>query len=141
MQIYKDGKVDHYKNIFPNTSFPVSGPSDEFLLECGAYKVEYFVEHDQKTQKLVPCDPIVKDGVAYIVQVASKTAEDIAIDTANQSDSVRTERDRLLKESDWTQILDAPVDRNAWAAYRQALRDVPSQAGFPWDVQWPTKPE
>jgi hypothetical protein len=29
----------------------------------------------------------------------------------------------------------------AWATYRQALRDVPSQAGFPWEVQWPTQPE
>lgn len=53
---------------------------------------------------------------------------------------VRAERNKLLSESDWTQVLDAPVDQTAWAAYRQALRDVPSQAGFPWTVDWPVAP-
>ena len=53
----------------------------------------------------------------------------------------RSERDALLKESDWTQVPDAPVDQVAWAEYRQALRDVPQQAGFPTDIDWPTKPE
>jgi hypothetical protein len=54
---------------------------------------------------------------------------------------VRTERDRLLSASDWTQVADAPVDQAAWAEYRQALRDVPEQEGFPENVVWPTKPE
>jgi len=53
---------------------------------------------------------------------------------------VRAERDRLLAACDWTQVLDAPVDQTAWAAYRQALRDVPQQEGFPTDVAWPVKP-
>ena len=39
---------------------------------------------------------------------------------------MRRHRDRLLAESDWTQLPDAPVDRNAWATYRQALRDFPA---------------
>ena len=33
----------------------------------------------------------------------------------------------------------APVDKAAWAAYRQELRDITAQAGFPWNVQWPAK--
>ena len=53
----------------------------------------------------------------------------------------RATRDRLLRDSDWTQVPDAPVDQQAWAEYRQALRDVPQQAGFPTDIDWPTKPE
>jgi len=53
----------------------------------------------------------------------------------------RSQRDALLSQSDWTQVPDAPVDQAAWAEYRQALRDVPQQAGFPDDVTWPTKPE
>ena len=53
----------------------------------------------------------------------------------------RSERDALLKESDWTQVPDAPVDQQAWADYRQALRDVPQQDGFPTDIDWPSKPE
>jgi hypothetical protein len=55
--------------------------------------------------------------------------------------SVREQRNQKLKDTDWTQIADAPVDKAAWATYRQALRDVPSQAGFPWDIQWPTQPK
>lgn len=53
---------------------------------------------------------------------------------------VRAERDRLLSACDWTQVADAPVDRSAWAAYRQALRDVPEQAGFPYTITWPEEP-
>ena len=59
---------------------------------------------------------------------------------AEQAKSVRDERTQKLKDSDWTQVADAPVDKAAWATYRQALRDVPSQAGFPWDIQWPIEP-
>ena len=54
---------------------------------------------------------------------------------------VRKQRDQLLTDSDWTQMPDAPVDQAAWATYRQALRDIPQQAGFPTDITWPTKPE
>ena len=52
----------------------------------------------------------------------------------------RDKRNALLTASDWTQIADATVDQTAWATYRQALRDVPQQDGFPNDVVWPVKP-
>jgi hypothetical protein len=59
---------------------------------------------------------------------------------AKQGAEVRAERDRLLAASDWTQVADAPVDQAAWAEYRQALRDVPQQEGFPENVVWPDRP-
>jgi hypothetical protein len=59
---------------------------------------------------------------------------------AEQAKSVRADRDAKLAECDWTQVADAQVDKTAWATYRQALRDIPSQAGFPWDVTYPTAP-
>ena len=52
----------------------------------------------------------------------------------------RAQRDSLLTASDWTQIPDAPVDKAAWATYRQSLRDIPQQSGFPTTVVWPTQP-
>lgn len=65
-----------------------------------------------------------------------------ATDTINDiADRVRVQRNALLAASDWTQIPDAPVDKSAWAAYRQALRDIPQQSGFPNSVTWPSKPE
>lgn len=55
-------------------------------------------------------------------------------------DDVRAERNRRLTATDWTQVADAPVDKAAWAVYRQALRDIPQQDGFPHDIAWPVKP-
>jgi len=57
-----------------------------------------------------------------------------------EAEEIRTQRDALLKESDWTQVADAPVSQTAWADYRQALRDVPQQSGFPQEVVWPNPP-
>lgn len=54
--------------------------------------------------------------------------------------NARAKRDSLLSECDWTQMPDAPVDKEAWATYRQALRDVPEQAGFPQVIDWPVAP-
>lgn len=53
---------------------------------------------------------------------------------------VRNKRNALLAASDWTQVADSPVNQAAWAAYRQALRDITSQTGFPQTVDWPTAP-
>lgn len=56
------------------------------------------------------------------------------------ADAARSERDRLLAACDWTQVSDAPVNASAWATYRQALRDVPGQVGFPEVIVWPEVP-
>lgn len=53
---------------------------------------------------------------------------------------VRAERSTKLAASDWTQLADSTADKAAWAAYRQALRDITAQAGFPWTVDWPAQP-
>lgn len=58
----------------------------------------------------------------------------------SMADQVRFSRNALLSATDWTQVADAPVDQAAWATYRQALRDITSQAGFPHEVVWPVKP-
>lgn len=56
--------------------------------------------------------------------------------------SVRAARGQLLKDSDWTQGKDIPNNiSSAWAPYRQALRDITTQEGFPLSVTWPTKPQ
>ena len=59
------------------------------------------------------------------------------------AEEARAERDKLLAETDWTQVLDAPIDaetREAYRAYRQALRDIPEQEGFPDTITWPELP-
>jgi hypothetical protein len=59
----------------------------------------------------------------------------------SQSASVRSARNQLLKDSDWTQIADVPVNKDAWAIYRQELRDITTQKGFPFTIVWPTQPQ
>jgi len=59
---------------------------------------------------------------------------------AAQATSVRQQRDDKLSKCDWTQVADAPVDKTAWATYRQALRDLPKETGFPWTMTWPSEP-
>ena len=94
-----------------------------------------------------------KDGSLPNVTVGGllRVADNLVFDQARQdthntailplmSAEVRTERDAKLAETDWTQVADAPVDQAAWATYRQALRDIPDQAGFPTEVNWPIEP-
>jgi hypothetical protein len=61
----------------------------------------------------------------------------------NQARRIRRDRDQRLAACDWTQLADVKLDaqqQSDWKKYRQALRDVPSQGGFPWNVTWPTQP-
>lgn len=62
-------------------------------------------------------------------------------DRALAENAVRLKRARLLTASDWTQLPDVPLEtKAAWATYRQWLRDITDQAGFPFDVVWPVAP-
>ena len=83
-------------------------------------------------------DHTQEDGT--VLTAAEQEAAYKAGKDSTQADSVRADRDKRLSDCDWTQAADAPVDQTAWAAYRQALRDVPGQAGFPWTVTWPETP-
>lgn len=56
-------------------------------------------------------------------------------------DDIKRKRIDLLKASDWTQLADAPIsNRDAWVAYRQALRDLPQNFLNPEDVVFPEAP-
>jgi hypothetical protein len=143
MQIFKDGQVAHYKQIFSNVSFPASGPSDAFLAANGAYKVSLFRDHDRATQKLVPCEPVVENGFAFIVAVANKTEAEIAADVASKSAQMRANRDRALEASDWRVIRAAETGvamDQEWQDYRQSLRDLPNSEGWP-NVELPHDPD
>lgn len=136
-----DLKPIDYRAAFPQTSFSANGPSDEFLADMGYVKVNVFRQHNSTTEKLIPCKPVLEDGWVYTVTIEPKTKDELDADIASQAASVRAQRNKLLTESDWTQINDSPVDKAEWAAYRQSLRDISTQDGFPLNVVWPNKPE
>ena len=85
------------------------------------------------------------DGVEQIngkwytkYSVADMEAGAIAVKDAEQAKSVRATRDAKLAALDWTQGKDIPSSISSPAALaRQSLRDVPLQAGFPWEITWP----
>lgn len=81
-----------------------------------------------------------KNGIWAVSNVALYDAH-AAAEVVVYSTQIRLKRKTLLTASDWTQVLDAPVDQAAWATYRQALRDIPQQAGFPLSIVWPSQPE
>jgi hypothetical protein len=71
---------------------------------------------------------------------AEQEAEYKARKDAERGDAIRQTRNQRLTESDWTQLEDSTADKAAWATYRQALRDMSEQEGFPWTIQWPEQP-
>lgn len=83
-------------------------------------------------------DTTAEDGT--VTTAAEHEAAYKAMKDAEQAKAIRTQRGEKLKDSDWTQVADAPVDQAAWATYRQALRDISTQEGFPWTINWPEQP-
>jgi hypothetical protein len=74
------------------------------------------------------------------MKILGKTQAEVDADKlAQKTEQMRLERYRLLSASDWTQVPDAPTDKAAWAAYRQALRDITQHPEWP-NVDWPIQP-
>lgn len=149
-----NGTVDTYpysvgklRRENPNTSFPKHVP-DEMLAEWNVHRVTKTdhptVDH---TKNVVEGTPVLIDGTwTQVWETTDATAEEIAERTEQQANSVRSQRDNLLSQSDW-RVIKAQETGTAmsaeWVAYRQALRDITDHANFPWldDADWPVKPE
>jgi hypothetical protein len=76
---------------------------------------------------------------------AERDAEEAAWEAgadARKATKLRTERNAKLAATDWTQASDVPQSvKDSYAPYRQALRDIPAQSGFPWTITWPVEPQ
>jgi hypothetical protein len=125
-----------------NTSFP-SQWSVELVEELGLDPV-----FETPAPTVTRYQTAYKDGVEQVSgnwvwkwSISEMSAEAIASKDADAAKGVRTTRDAKLAETDWTQVADAPVDQAAWATYRQELRALPEQTGFPHEITWPSKPE
>jgi hypothetical protein len=147
-----NGQVDQYpytvgdlRKANPNVSFPRNIPN-ETLAQFGVYPVTIAPapEFNFRTHRLVTQQPTLINGAWTVTKaVVAKDQAQIDNENAQKAADVRAERDRLLAATDWTQLIDSPFSNDTngvWQAYRQALRDVPSQEGFPWDVTFPAKP-
>lgn len=132
--------VADYRAMFPSVVFPDGGPTDAWLAANSCMRVNVFKPHDAMTQTIEPVTPYIEGEWVYTVAVRDMTQSELDARTDSQAAQVRADRNKKLANTDWTQVIDAPVDQAAWAAYRQALRDISSQEGFPWTIDWPTMP-
>jgi len=78
-------------------------------------------------------------------EIAELNAQDAAYlvgADSRRAAEVRAERNARLVATDWTQAADVPqAVKDSYVLYRQALRDVPTQVGFPWTITWPDAPQ
>jgi hypothetical protein len=130
-----------FRALHPNTSLPQQ--LTETLINDLGGDVVFEGPQAQPTRYQVG----FADGVEQIegkwytkYSVVDMDDEAKAAKDTEQAKAIRSQRTDKLKGSDWTQVADAPVDKAAWATYRQALRDITAQPGFPWDTQWPDAP-
>jgi hypothetical protein len=113
----------------------------DFLIQ-GKYVIEGIA--NDATQ-YIKCNEIVNmplkpEGAAYFDYETYQWV----LDYTTQNNNIISQRDFLLYQSDWTQIPNNPLTsevQNQWAIYRQELRDVTSQSGYPFNVIWPTPPQ
>lgn len=125
-----------------NTSFPAN-PTEQTLAEWNVFPVidKPTPAYNPATQNCNQVNPTLVAGkweMAWAVTPA--TPEQIAERTSAKEAEVRQQRNDLLTACDWTQLPDAPTSLASWATYRQQLRDVTTQSGFPWEVVWPVAP-
>jgi hypothetical protein len=128
-----------HTEVFPNVSFPQEGLDLMWAQERNAYQIQSDKAHLQ-TEKLTSVEPYIENGVVFDVIVEAKTQDELGAEKTQKANEVRYKRNMLLTQSDWTQLADAPVDNLAWAVYRQSLRDITLQAGFPFTVDFPVAP-
>jgi hypothetical protein len=130
--------------LFPNTSFPSNKIDYQFLQENSVLEVVSWEHFNEENEKLIVAEPYIKEGKVYTCLKVAKTEAELQDDALKvqlaKENEVRNQRNQLLKDSDWTQVADAPVDNLTWAVYRQALRDITLQTGFPFNVVFPIAP-
>ena len=162
IRIRETGNVvteQEFRAMFPNTGFPVQ-LTEAIINDFGGdvvfegpqatggdhYQYSQYAGVEQVNGKWftkyilgpVFTDTTAEDGT--VTTAAQHEAAYKAGKDAERAKAVREDRNKRLTDTDWTQLADAPVNAQAWATYRQALRDVTAQAGFPWDIAWPEKP-
>lgn len=141
-QLATQGEV---RGMYPNTSFP-SQWTPALVEELGLDPV-----FESPTPTTTRYQTAYKDGVEQDAQgrwlwkwsISEMDDETKAAKNAEQAKAVRATRDGKLAECDWVVIKNLELNQNipgVWEVYRQGLRDVPAQAGFPHDITWPAKP-
>lgn len=146
----------------PNTSFPqvlttdiidafgydpvLEGPQPTLVPPYQYSRRDGFVQINGQWFTRYIAGPVFTDytGTDGVVHTADEQYEAYCFaKDADQAKAVRADRNKRLADCDWTQLADSPLDldaKGAWQLYRETLRMVPNQPGFPWEINWPPIP-
>ena len=143
----ENGKIVKYpiydiRAEFPNTSLPADLQNNTSLPEGYVYVEEGTLPANDGTMQIVEVTPVFSDDrwikTYTLVEFPSNIKASII---ESMAASVRMDRDARLTATDWTQAKDISDEISLkWVDYRQALRDVTLQDGFPFNVTWPDLP-
>ena len=134
--------IGQFRKDNSDISFPKQIP-DSTLAEYGVFNVivAEIPAHNEATQNISQDQqPVLVNGQWQIgYSVSEKTEGELQAQLDSVATVVRAKRDSLLAETDWSALVDTTLS-DEMRAYRQALRDITIQAGFPENVEWPVKP-
>lgn len=135
-------------SVKPENKFEIQNISDN---KCNVIFYDNITEEQSEDEKVIYTYNIYNLEVEYRNGLSDSIESNFEKwleaakkeDYNNVANEVRKQRDKLLAETDWTQMADtalATSDKEKYKIYRQALRDIPEQEGFPYDVVFPAKP-
>lgn len=136
---------ENLRMLFPEVKFPTTfSPSDVEPYGFGMFEFTQIPEVP-RFKKLIELTPVKKEnGIYYQTWGFEDMTEAEQIEsTEKQANDLRLRRKYTLMDCDWTQLSDVILSEEnkiKWNTYRQSLRDITLQEGFPWDVVWPTPP-
>ena len=144
------------KELYPNTKFPVGGPTDDWLTNASCVRAVEFLDFNKATHRSESVTPYISDGTVYTRRVVALTSDEIAAIAAAVVVATklrnRAERDKRLAACDWvaTKALEAGGSvASDWVTYRTALRNITAHSNWPDLVypdmngdggDWPTSP-
>ncbi len=150
LRVRETGEVISERDLYykyPNISFPK--PLTSYVIDT--YGLEVILE-GPRPQVTPPYETVVRQGIEeikgkwftkYVIGPIFTNQEDedsyrLNIDT-QASESIRNTRDSLISKSDWMGCSDV-IMSDEWRQYRQELRDITTQKGFPHNINWPEEP-
>jgi len=121
-------------DIYPKTE--TGTRENSFLVEVHSSTPPSF---NPALEKIVESSPVLSNGLWVQNWVIEQLTEEERLQAEEEKSSeIRKQRNELLSDTDWTQLNDvSPTVSQQYANYRQALRDMPQQSGFPWNITWP----
>lgn len=129
----KTGQILRSVYCTEQDSFLQAKNDDEVVLQSNAKDDEYYIENGKLIK--IPVQPSINHAFDY------DTKKWILSDVDKVGEQIKFKRNQLLAESDWTQMADVNLtNKQAWATYRQELRDITSQSGYPFEIIWPEIP-